>query len=193
MVTAWAFLGLVALLAVQRLLELRRSARNEAALRARGAVEAAAGQMPWMRALHAAWLVAMPLEVFLLERPFVPLLALVGLVGLVAGQALRRSAIRTLGDRWTVRVLVLPGAPPITDGPFRRFRHPNYLGVILEIAFVPLVHTAWLTALVFSVLNGFLLRARIAAEERALAQASGYEEAFAGRPRFPLFPAPRRR
>lgn len=182
--TTFLFLGLVGLLAAQRLYELRLSGRHEAALRAQGAYEAGAGHMAWMRALHTAWLLAMPLEVFLLDRPFVPALAVVGGVGLIAGQALRYAAIRTLGPRWTVKVIVLPGAPPVTGGLFRYLRHPNYLGVILEIACVPLLHTAWLTALIFTILNGWLLTVRIRAEERALDAANRYEAAFAGKGRF---------
>ncbi len=177
------FSVLVALIAVQRLLEVRLSARNERALRAEGAAEAAAGQMPWMRALHAGWLVAMPLEVFFFDRPLVPWLAAVGLVGLGAGQALRYAAIRTLGRRWTVKVLVLPEAPPVARGLYAKIRHPNYLGVMLEILFVPLVHTAWATALAFSALNAVLLRARIRAEEDALRGAGGYAP-LEGRGRF---------
>lgn len=177
------FAGVVALLAVQRLAELRLSARNVAKLRAQGAVEAGAGHMPVMRAMHAAWFVAMIAEVFLLGRPFVPWLAAVALVGLLAGQALRYAAIRALGDRWTVNVMVLPGAPPVTGGLYRRIRHPNYLGVILEIASVPLLHTAYLTSIVFTVLNALLLRVRIRAEERALREANDYDAALP-RPRF---------
>ena len=182
--TETLFLVLLGVIAVQRLLELRRSARNVAALRARGAVEVGAGHMPVMRALHAAWFAAMLAEVLLLGRPFVPGLAALALVGLIAGQALRYAAIRALGDRWTVTIMVLPDAPPVTGGLYRRIRHPNYLGVILEIACVPLLHTAWLTALVFTVLNALLLRVRIRAEERALREANGYAAAFGERPRF---------
>jgi methyltransferase len=80
--------------------------------------------------------------------------------------------------------MILPDAPPVTGGLYRRIRHPNYVGVILEIAFVPLVHTAWLTALVFSVLNALLLRVRIRAEERALRAANRYDEALGTVPRF---------
>lgn len=191
MVTAWLFAGVVALLAVQRLAELRLSARNVAKLRARGAVEAGAGHMPVMRALHAAWFAAMLAEVFVLGRPFVPWLAALALVGLFAGQALRYAAIRALGERWTVNVMVLPGAPAVTSGLYRRIRHPNYLGVILEIACVPLLHTAWLTALVFTVLNALLLRVRIRAEESALREANGYDAALGNRPRLvPYRPLP---
>ncbi|MDX1530270.1 MAG: isoprenylcysteine carboxylmethyltransferase family protein [Rhodothermales bacterium] len=174
MTTQLLFLGLVLALAAQRLFELRLSARNEATLKARGAREAGAGHFGAMRLLHTLWFVAMVAEVFLLDRPFVPALAAVGGVGLVVGQALRYAAIRTLGERWTVRVLVLPGAPPVSGGIYRWIRHPNYLGVILEIAAVPILHTAWVTSVSFSLLNAVLLRTRICAEERALEAAGDY-------------------
>ncbi len=178
------FLGIVAAVAVQRLLELRLSARHEAALRAQGGVEVGRDHMPWMRLVHTGWLLAMPAEVFLLDRPFIPWLAAIGIAGLVAGQLLRYAAIRTLGPRWTATIMILPGAPPVTSGLYRRIRHPNYLGVVLEIAFVPLIHTAWLTALVFTVLNALLLRVRIRTEEQALREANDYDAALGERPRF---------
>jgi methyltransferase len=183
-VSAWIFAAAVALLAVQRLLELRLSARNERALRQRGATEAGAEHMRWMRLMHGAWLIAMPLEVFLLDRPFVAPLAALALAGVVVGQALRYAAIRALGERWTVNVMVLPGAPPVSGGVYRHVRHPNYLGVILEIACMPLLHGAWLTAVLFTLLNGLMLRTRIRAEEAALREAGSYDAALGDRPRF---------
>ena len=181
MVSRAVFLALVAVVAMQRLVELRRSARNEASLRRRGAVERAAGQMPWMRAIHALWLVGCVAEV-LLVASLPPLwVTVVAGVAFVVGQGLRLSAMRALGRRWTVRVLVLPGAPPVSRGVFRVLRHPNYLGVALEIAALPAVHGAWITAITFSIANGLLMRRRIRAEERALARIGrGYPAAFAG-------------
>jgi methyltransferase len=82
---------------------------------------------------------------------------------------LRWWVIRTLGERWTTRVLILPGAPLVTGGPFRFLRHPNYLAVIVEIAALPLVHSGYLTAGVFTMLNLALLRVRVRVEEEALA------------------------
>ncbi len=186
MVSELAFAGLVLAVAAQRLWELRVSARNVAALRARGAIEHAPGQMRWMRAVHAGWLVSMVLEVFLLERAAPAWLALSMLVLFAAGQGLRYAAMRALGPRWCVRVMTLPGAPPITAGVFRWLRHPNYLGVILEIAALPLVHGAWMSALVFSAANAALLSRRIAAEEAALEESGGYRERLGDRP--PLWP-----
>jgi methyltransferase len=97
-------------------------------------------------------------------------------------QGLRYWAIFTLGERWNVRILVLPNAAPVTRGPYRWVRHPNYVAVVMEILLVPLVHGAWLTAAAFTVANAVVLRIRIRAEEAALGP--GYAAAFAGRPRF---------
>lgn len=183
MVSELSFVGLVLLVAVQRAFELRTSARNEAALRARGAREHAPGQMAWMKVVHAGWLFAMPLEVLLLERAFSPWLAAIALAVFAAGQGLRYAAMRALGDRWCVRVMTLEGTPPVTGGVFRWMRHPNYLGVILELAALPLVHGAWITSAVASAANAVLLARRIRAEESALEAAGGYRRLLGDRPR----------
>jgi methyltransferase len=134
--------------------------------------------------MHIAWFLAMLAEVFGLRRPFDPRLALVASAAFLAGQALRYAAIRTLGERWTVRVMTLPGAKPVSGGIYRVIRHPNYLGVALEIAAVPLLHSAYLTAFLFSIANGLILAWRIRTEEAALREQNNYEQVFAGKPRF---------
>jgi methyltransferase len=177
----------VGLAAAARLSELRLSSRNRKRLLARGAVEVGAGHYPWMVLLHAAWLVACPLEVWLLGRPFLPVLAAFSLMAFLGSMALRYWVISTLGGvdgRWTTRILVLPGSEPITAGPYRFTRHPNYLAVIVEIASLPLIHTSWWTAVGFTFANALLLRVRIRAEERALTELSSYGAVFSGRPRF---------
>jgi methyltransferase len=174
---------LVALVAAGRLVELRIAERNRRRLLARGGVEAGSEHYPWMVGLHAAFLIAAPLEVWLLGRLFIPVLAVSMLVLLVVAVALRWWVISTLDGRWTTRIIVLPGVAPITGGPYRFLRHPNYLAVILEIFSVPLIHTAWLTAIVFSLTNAWMLRVRIRAEEAALSRLTAYGEAFASRPR----------
>lgn len=179
-----AYVCLLFCVVLQRLIEVQVSKRNEAALLREGASEHAPQQMPIMIAVHAGWLVCTLLEVLLLDRPFRAWLGVVALLVFSVGQALRILAIQALGDRWTVKVITLPGAPAISDGIFRYLRHPNYLGVVLEIAALPLVHGAWLSALVFSVANGLLLRARIRAEEQALRETGDYDQRFASRPRF---------
>ncbi|HLE85763.1 MAG TPA: isoprenylcysteine carboxylmethyltransferase family protein [Thermoanaerobaculia bacterium] len=167
------YTALVGLVALQRLAELALSRRHERRLRSRGAVEVGDGHYPWMVALHAAFLVSCLAEVWWLARPFVPALAAIALAVLVAATGLRIWTLRTLGGRWTTRVLVLPGEALVTGGPYRHLRHPNYLAVVLEVAALPLVHTAWATALAFSAANALLLRVRIGVEERALDGAGG--------------------
>lgn len=182
--TRWVFLLLVIFLGLQRLAELRRSSRNERRILELGGHEYAPGQFRVMRVLHAAWFLAMIAEVFGLQRPFNPVLALVASLIFLAGQGLRYAAIHTLGERWTVRVMILPGAKPISRGIYRFIRHPNYLGVILEIGAVPLLHSAYFTAILFSVANALLLIWRIRTEEAALKEHNNYEQVFTDRPRF---------
>jgi methyltransferase len=178
-VTRLWFAGLVAALGVQRLLELRLSQRNERRMRQRGGREHAPETYPWIVTLHAAWFVAMLLEVFVRSRKFRPRLAALAL-GLVAvGQALRLTAIRTLGPRWSTRIMTVPGpeGERIQQGLYRYISHPNYLGVELEILSVPLVHGAYFTSAAFGFANALLLRDRIRREEQAL-DASGTEDPY---------------
>lgn len=184
MTSSIVFGAVVVAVALQRLWELRRSARHEARLKEAGAVEHAPGQMTWMGLIHAGWLAAAPLEVVLAGRPFVPWLALPAAVAFAAGQGLRYAAMRALGERWSVRILTLPDAPPVSSGVFRYVRHPNYLGVVLEIAALPLLHGAWITTCVFSVANGWLLWRRVRAEEAALDVGGRYRASLGDRGRF---------
>jgi methyltransferase len=167
------FTALVILAAVGRLLELRIANRNRRLLLDRGGIEVSPGHYPWMVALHTAWLISCVLEVWLLDRPFIPWLGATALAVFLGAFVLRYWVISTLGERWTTRIVCLPGVPLITGGPYRWLRHPNYLAVVLEIVSLPLVHTAWLTALVFSLLDAVLLRVRIRAEEAGLSRISG--------------------
>jgi methyltransferase len=164
------FGGFVAALGVQRLFELRLSRRNEQRIRQRGGREHTPETYRWIVTLHAAWFVAMLLEVFTVGRSFRPRLAAVALGLFALGQALRLTAIRTLGWRWSTRVMTVPGpgGAPVRHGIYRYIRHPNYLGVELEIVAAPLVHSAYLTSAVFGVANALLLRDRIRREEQAL-------------------------
>ena len=178
-----AYLVLLALLGVERSFELRLSRRNAAWAFERGGIEFGQRHFFWMRLLHAAFLAACALEVTVGRRPFdarvgVPMLALA-----IAAQALRYWAIASLGPRWNVRVIVVPGLPVVTRGPYRWLRHPNYLAVVIEGFAIPLIHGAWITAVVFSVANAVLLVVRIRCEERALGGHCGYAERLGDRPR----------
>lgn len=177
------YTALVVAVALGRLVELRIAKRNLRSLLARGGVEIAPRHYRWMVLLHVLFLAACPLEVWLLDRPFFPALAAVMFLLLVLAVGLRWWVVSTLDGRWTTRIVVLPGVTPVTGGPYKFLRHPNYLAVILEILSLPLLHTAWITALVFSLANALVLRVRIRAEEEGLARLSDYEAAFSGRPR----------
>lgn len=161
----------VVLVAVERLVELVISKRNLAWAMARGGVETGRRHFPVMVALHTALLVACLVEVVALDRPFVPWLGWTMLVVLLLTEATRAWVIATLGRQWNTRVVVVPGMRRVTRGPYRFLRHPNYVIVAAEGVALPMIHTAWVTALVFTVLNAALLLLwRIPAEERALAR-----------------------
>lgn len=184
------FLYLLLVLAVvaERIFELRLARRNAEAMKARGGREVGRGHYPWMVLLHSGLLLACPLEVFLLSRPFVPALGGSMLVLLSATMGLRYWAIRSLGDRWTTRIVIVPDEAAVRRGPYLFLRHPNYLAVVLEIAALPLVHTAYLTAAIGTVLNAGLLTVRIGTEERALEDTSDYRQVFGAVPRLLRLP-----
>ena len=156
---AYLVLGLVTL---QRLGELLLSNRNTRRLIDRGAHEVARGHYPYLVAVHAGWLAAL----WLLGPG--PPIHVAPLVLYLLLQVFRGWTIATLGDRWTTRIIVLPGAPLVKTGPYRWFDHPNYLVVICEIAVLPLVFGLPVIALFFSVLNGLILWVRIRAENAGL-------------------------
>lgn len=168
--TGW-YVVLLAAVAAERLAELVVSQRHVRIAFARGGVESGRGHYPLIVGLHTGLLAGALLEVVVLDRPFlawlgVPMLALV-----LAAQALRWWCIATLGWHWSTRVVVVPGEPLVTAGPYRWLRHPNYLAVVVEGFALPLVHTAWLTAALFTGLNLPLLAVRIRCEDRALGRA----------------------
>lgn len=183
MVTShWLYVGFVAAIGLERVGELALSRRNARLAMERGGVEVGQAHYRVMAVMHTVFLLACVAEVVLLDRPFPGLLGYLALALALASQALRYWAITTLGPRWNVRIIFVPGEGPVTGGPYRLVRHPNYVAVVLEMIAIPLVHGAWLTALVFSLANALLLRVRIRAEEAALGER--YAEAFARKPRF---------
>lgn len=160
---------LIALVAVERLAELVVAQRNLAWSKTQGGVEFGAGHYAVMVVLHTGLLAGCLAEVFFLDRPFIPALGWPMLAIVVAAQGLRWWCIRTLGRQWNTRVVVIPGARRVTGGPYTFMSHPNYVAVVAEGIALPLVHSAWLTAAVFTVLNAALLYTRINTENNALA------------------------
>ena len=163
-----AFTVLVALVGLERLAELVVSTRNAAWSFARGGVESGRGHYPVMVLLHTGLLVAMLVEAWVRRPDVAPLLAWSMLALVLASQALRWWCIATLGRRWNTRVIIVPGLAPVASGPYRLLPHPNYVAVVVEGVALPLVHAAWLTALVFTVANAALLVVRIRVENAAL-------------------------
>ena len=157
---------LLGYITIERLTEVILSARNEAALRARGAIEHGAEHYPFMVALHGAWLAG--LWVFAWGRPANGWVV----AAFVLVQALRFWVLASLGRRWTTRVFVLPGKPLVVSGPYRWLRHPNYWVAAAEIALVPLAFGLVGYAIVFSLANGVMLALRIRVENRALTEAA---------------------
>lgn len=161
---------------VQRIWELRIAKRNERTMRGRGAVEVDAEHYPTIVALHTLWFIGMIVEIVVLSRGINPSWYLLLAIVLVA-QLVRYWAIRSLGVYWNTRILVLPKAKLVTRGPYRYLKHPNYIAVIIELLLFPLIFNAWLTAITASLINAFILRSRIKAEERALREiGKGYEK-----------------
>jgi len=172
------FLGLVA---CERCVELAVSNAHARAAFACGGFEVGRGHYRIMTVLHTVFFGSCAAEVLLLKRSFPGAFGFAALGLALLAQVLRYSAISALGERWNVRIIVWPRALPVTNGPYRFIRHPNYLAVGIELLFIPLIHGAVITALVFSACNAAILAVRIRQEERALGE--GYAQAFRGRPR----------
>lgn len=165
------FTALIVAVGLERVAELVVARHNQRWLLARGAAEFGAGHYPVMVVLHTALLAGALVEAWLMHRPFLLGLGVPALVVVVLAQALRWWCIATLGRRWNTRILVVPGMALVRRGPYRLLAHPNYLAVVAEGVALPLVRTAWITALAFTVLNAALLSVRIRTENAALAYA----------------------
>ncbi|CAL9332921.1 isoprenylcysteine carboxyl methyltransferase family protein [Streptomyces cellulosae] len=162
---------LVLAVAVERLAELVVARRNAAWTLERDGVEHGRGHYPVMVVLHTGLLAGCLLEPLLADRPFLPGLGWPALALTLLAQALRWWCITTLGPYWNTRVIVVPGARLVGAGPYRFLRHPNYVAVVVEGAALPLVHSAWITATVFTLADAVLLTVRIRCENAALSRA----------------------
>ena len=169
--TAGALAFYLAVLLVERVSELWLSRRNLARLAARGPVQTHREPFWTFVVLHAAFPVALVTEVLVAgARP--PAWWPLWLALWLAAQALRAAAVRALGDRWNTRIVVVPGAAPVSDGIYRWLQHPNYVAVALEFVSAPLLFGAWRTAAAFTALNALAMTVRIPAEDRALREAA---------------------
>ena len=183
MVSAW-YVALVAAVAVDRLAELAYSRGNQRRLAQRGARQVRDPVFAGMVLLQVGYLCAAPLEVALLHRPFLPWLGFPALLLLIAANALRVWAIRALSVHWNMQIVASQSLGAVSTGPYRWIRHPNYVAIFFEVAALPLVHTAWVTALIATLAHVALLKGRIAAEEKVLMSDATYARQMGSKPRF---------
>ena len=179
-----AYLGLLLVVGLLRIVELQISMRHQREMVARGATKVNDPRFLWMVLLHTGVLVGAAVEVVFLHRPFIPLLAAICFVVFLAANGVRWWAIQTLGEHWNAQVVDSTALGVVTTGPFRYVRHPNYAAVFVEMLTLPLIHTAWITALAGSLAHIVVLSQRLSTEERILFSDAHYRAAMAGKPRF---------
>lgn len=182
--SVYLYLALLAAVAALRLIELRISRQHQVKMLAQGAVPVPEPHFKWMVVVHSGVLIGAALEVVMLRRPFLPLLGGLMFALFLASNLMRFWVVRALGELWSVQVMDSTRIRVVTTGPFRFVRHPNYTGVILEMISLPLIHTAWITAIVTSLGYSIALSMRIRAEESVLMANPEYRAAMGHKPRF---------
>lgn len=168
MVTPTGYTVIVGIVVFERLVELVLTRRNMRHQLERGGVEYGAGHYPVMVLLHTALLTGCLAETWFLDRPFIPGLGFPMIGMLILSQAVRYWVVITLGRRWTTRVIVVRGDKRIETGPYRFLNHPNYVAVVVEGIALPLIHSNWITAVVFTAANALLLTTRVTIENKAI-------------------------
>ena len=183
-ITVIAFLGLLLAVALLRIFELGVSRRNQQRMLAQGATKVDKPQFRWVVLVHTTVLIGAALEVVFLHRPFIPILGGVMLGIFLISNLVRLWVVRTMGTHWNVQVMNSTGLGVVTSGPFRFVRHPNYAAIFAEMFSLPLIHTAWITAIVGFVGYAAAISQRIAVEESVLLADPAYRTSMAGKPRF---------
>jgi methyltransferase len=183
-ITVIAFLALLLAVGLLRIFELGVSRRHQQQMIAGGATKVKEPHFRWMVLVHTAVLIGAALEVVVLRRPFIPILAVVMLFLFLAANGVRLWVVRTMGKLWNVQVMNSTSLGVVTSGPFRFVRHPNYTAVFIEMFSLPLIHTAWITALLGCVGYALALSRRLVLEESVLFANPTYRTAMAGKRRF---------
>ena len=168
---------------IERVVELIIANRNERWMRARGAIEFGRSHYKYIVMIHVLFLLSFFLETMWRGNMLSPLWPLILSLFIVI-QSLRLWTIWSLGRYWNTRILVVPNAQVVTRGPYRWLRHPNYVVVAFEFILIPLLYQAYWTAVIFTILNGFILSVRISVEEQALQTMTNYKQKFHHRSRF---------
>jgi methyltransferase len=171
------FYIIIAIVIIQRLVELIIAKRNEKWMRSRGAFEAGAVHYPIMVTMHIAFFISLLVEVLVTNKPLSPLWIPLLSLFLIA-QIARVWCLASLGTFWNTKIIILPGADVVKKGPYKFIRHPNYVIVATELLVLPLIFSAYFTAIVFSLLNIWMLSVRIPVEEKALTEVTNYREEF---------------
>jgi methyltransferase len=184
MAMTFAYLALLVLVAMGRLVELRVSRRNQRRLEQQGVRKIPEPHFRWMVILHGAVILFAGVEVLLLHRPLIPSLAIPMLALFLLANLLRWWVIRTLAGHWNVEVMESSRVGVVSSGPYRWVRHPNYVAVVLEIFSLPMIHTAWITAIVGTLGDLEILRRRIRVEDGFLMSNSEYRVTMGAKPRF---------
>jgi methyltransferase len=179
-----AYLVLLAVVGIGRLMELRISRRNQQKLEKQGVRKIAEPHFRWMVFTHGAVLASAAAEVLGLHRPLIPALAVTMAALFVFANALRWWVIGTLAGHWNVEVMASSRVGVVTSGPYRWIRHPNYVAVVIELFSLPMIHTAWITALAGTLADLEILRRRLRVEEKMLSADPAYRATMAEKPRF---------
>ncbi|WP_249597589.1 isoprenylcysteine carboxyl methyltransferase family protein [Peribacillus frigoritolerans] len=169
----------IILIAIQRLVELYIAKQNEKQLKAGGAIEYGESHYKWMVLMHLSFFIVLIIEVVALERDISGLWPIWLTLFLIA-QSGRIWVIRSLGKHWNTKIIVVPDAEVVIKGPYKFFKHPNYIIVATEILVISLLFNAYYTAIIFSLLNVWMMMVRIPLEEKALKEHTKYSTVFKG-------------
>ncbi|WP_144529221.1 isoprenylcysteine carboxyl methyltransferase family protein [Peribacillus simplex] len=170
----------IILIAIQRMFELYIAKQNEKQLKAAGAVEYGESHYSWMVLMHLSFFIVLIIEVVVLERDVSGLWPIWLTLFLIA-QSGRIWVIRSLGKHWNTKIIVVPDADVVIKGPYKYFKHPNYIIVATEIIVISLLFNAYYTAVIFSLLNVWMMKVRIPLEEKALKEHTEYSTVFKGK------------
>jgi methyltransferase len=184
MAMTFAYLCLLVLVGIGRLAELGISRRNQRQLEKQGVRKIPEPHFRWMVFLHGGVLVCAGAEVLSLHRPLIPALALAMALLFVLANLLRWWVIRTLAGHWNVEVMESSRVGVVSSGPYRWVRHPNYVAVVIEIFSLPMIHTAWITAIVGTLGDLEILRRRLKVEDGFLMSNPAYRISMGEKPRF---------